>query len=870
MVRNAFGVPLPLLPLCLLLLLCVMNGAVAADEQHVSPDARHTFERDVRPILKTWCLDCHGAAEQLEGGLDLRLRRFLVRGGDSGPAVVPGKTDDSYLLERVRSGEMPPGEKKLPAASLAVLEQWIEAGAPTARAEPETLAAGVAITEEERAFWSFQPIRRPAVPAVEPAAQVHSPIDAFLLQRMAPSGLSFSPEADRRTLIRRASLDLLGLPPSKADVERFLADESPEAYEALIDRLLQSPHYGERWARHWLDVAGYADSEGYTNADADRPWAWQYRDYVIRALNADKPFDQFLIEQLAGDELVPPPQGDLTAEQIERLTATGFLRMAADGTGSGASDDAARNQTIADTLKIVSTSLLGLSVGCAQCHDHRYDPIPHRDYYQLRAVFEPALNWKQWRTPQQRLVSLYTAADRQRAAEVEAEANAIAAEKNEKQRQYLADALTAELAKFDESLRGALRAAYEAPADQRTDEQQALLKMHPSVNISAGTLYQYNQQAADELKKYDERIAEVRRKKPAEQFLRVLNEVPGQVPETRIFHRGELNQPLEVVGPAALSITAPPGERWEIAAKADELPTTGRRLAYARWLTSGRHPLVARVLVNRVWLHHFGRGIVGTPSDFGVLGQRPTHPELLDWLAAEFMEQGWSLKKLHKRIMTSTAYRQSAAADPGKLALDPDNSLYWKWPVQRLDAEVVRDGILAASGALSDRMFGPPVAVQPDDAGQVVVPGEDTRRSIYIQVKRTQPLAVLQSFDAPVMETNCERRASSTVATQALMLMNSEFMLQQARRMAQRVEREGAASTAAADEHAGLLDRAWQLAFCREIGESERRAAEEFLARQVEQIRAGGNLPPDTSPELLALTCLCQVLLSSNEFLYVD
>ncbi len=850
----------------------VFAAPVLAQEAKIDADAALTFERDIRPILKAHCFDCHGAGEKLKGELDLRLRRTMMRGGDSGAAIVPGKPDESYLIERLRAGEMPPGNKKVSEEEIVLFERWIADGAPTAREEPAQLEKGVAITAEERRWWSFQPIRRPDVPQFGEADRARTPIDALLLARMKDRGLSFSPDADKLTFIRRAYFDLIGLPPKPEAVEAFLADESVEAYDNLIDGLLDSPHYGERWARHWLDVAGYADSEGYTNADDSRPWAYKYRDYVIRSLNDDKPFDQFIHEQLAGDEMVPPPHKNLEPDQIEKLVATGFLRMAADGTGSGANNDEARNQTIADTIKIVSTSLFGLSVGCAQCHDHRYDPIPQRDYYQLRAIFEPALDWKNWRTPGQRLISLYTDEDRAKVAEVEAEAQKIAAEKSEKQTKYIDEALEKELARHSEELREPLRTAYRTAGDKRTAEQQSLLKKFPSVNINTGNLYQYNQGAADDLKKYDERIAEVRKKKPVEEFIRATTETPGQIPQTHVFHRGEFKQPTEPVEPAALSITADPYSRFEIPANDSTLPTTGRRLAYAKWLTNGKHPLVARVIVNRVWMHHFGRGLVGTPAEFGVLGERPTHPELLDWLADEFMAQGWSLKKLHKLIMTSTVYRQTSVAEPAKTAIDASNSMYWRFPIQRLNAEIVRDRILATSGVLSDKLYGPSVPVKADDSGQIVVDGDESRRSVYVRVRRTQPEAMLTAFDAPVMVTNCDRRPSSTVATQSLMLMNSDFILRHAGKFAERVRGEAAIANGQTESERlnAFVGWAWQLAFCRSAEDAEIESAAAFLRQQVGHLRANGEEKKVEDCELQALTNLCQVLLSSNEFLYVD
>ena len=626
---------------------------------------------------------------------------------------------------------------------------------------------------------------------------------------------------------------------------------------------------------------------------------------MIASFNSDKPFDRFITEQIAGDELArvtrDNPQFALADHQLRQLLiATGFLRMGADGTATPAvaDPDAVRNQVVADTIKIVSTSLLGLSVGCAQCHDHRYDPIPQTDYYRLRAVVEPAYDWKNWRTPEQRLVSLYTETDRKNANEVEAEAKKLSADKDAKQKQYIDEALTKHLEKFEAPLRGELRAAYDTPADKRSAEQKKLLADNPSVNINAGVLYQYNQKAADDLKAMDAKIAEIRARKPPEDFITVLTEPAGKLPVTHVFHRGDPRQPKETVAPGGLSVLAPAGECIELPEKNAELPTSGRRLAFAQWLTGADNPLVARVLVNRVWLQHFGRGLVGTPSDFGTMGERPTHPELLDWLARDFMDNGWRLKRLHKLIMTSTAYRQSSLRHAGRVSNDPENLLYWRKPVQRLDAEALRDSILAVSGALNERMSGPAVPVRPDVHGQIVVgvdktegdnkmpvdvplKGEEFRRSVYVQVRRSRPLAMLHAFDAPVMEVNCEKRQSSTVATQSLMLMNSQFILDQATRFARRLQAE------AGSGRAQQIARAWQLAFSRPPSATELADALTFISEQVDYLqskaeeekkaddekakkdekkKAGAKLEPD----LQALTNLCQALLSANEFLYVD
>jgi hypothetical protein len=849
-------------------MMLLVVATVAADDSTTL-----MFEKDIRPIFRTHCYDCHGAVEEVEGGLDLRQVRRMTSGGQSGPAIVPGDAEASYLVQRVVDGEMPPSDVELPKADIETLRRWIAEGAPTARPEPESIGPGLGLTDEERSFWSFQPIRRPDVPELPGDERIRTPIDALLRVAM-PDGFTFSADADRATLIRRVYFDVTGLPPAPEEMTRWLSDSGDDWYERLVDELLASPHYGERWARHWLDVAGYADSEGYNESDTDRAWAWKYRDYVIRSLNADKPLDTFIVEQLAGDELAGPRQGDLTPEQIELYTATGFLRMAADGTGSGADDPVGRNRVVSDTIRIVSTSLLGVSVGCAECHDHRYDPVPQTDYYALRAVFEPAFDWQAWKTPPQRLVSLYTESDRQIAAEVEAEAKPLETARNEKQAKFMAEALAKELEKYDEPLREQLRTAYNTPTDEQSDEQKALLNQHPSVNITTGNLYQYLPEAAEELKKDAAKLDEVRAKKPAEEFVRALIEPADHVVQTRLFHRGDHPQPKQVVAPAGLSVVSPDGEWQSFADDDPELPSTGRRLAFARWLTGGDQPLVARVIVNRIWMHHFGRGIVATPSDFGRLGAAPTHPDLLDWLADEFVQQGWSLKQLHRLILTSTAWRQAAGRTPELDAIDSSNRFYCRQSVVRLEAEALRDRTLAVTGQLDRMLFGAPVAVQADDSGQVVVAGDQTRRSLYVRVRRSQPVAMMQAFDAPVMQVNCESRPVSTVATQSLMLMNGEFILTQARKLADRVAAETATTEGEVDEYDRLpeqISRAWQLALCREPNADELQMALVFVARQVEHM--GGHtdaLPKDIRPDQQAMANLCQALMTCNEFLYVD
>ncbi len=936
-----------------------------------------TFEKDVRPIMKAHCFHCHGEGGVKEGMLDVRLQHWMLAGGDSGEAIEPGNPDDSLLLERVVSGEMPPDDKHLSDADIATLREWIAQGAKTARAEPESLDGGDYITEEEKGFWSFQPIRRPEVPKLATAGS-DNPIDAFILQRLEQDGLSFSATADRYTLIRRLTFDLWGLPPEPEMVERFIHDSSPDAYANLVDRLLSSPHYGERWGRHWLDVAGYADSDGYTNQDVEREFAYFYRDYVIDSFNDDKPLDQFVREQLAGDELDAEAggSGSMTPERVARLAATGFLRMAADGTASAGDErELAINTTIADTIDIVSTSLLGLTVGCARCHDHRFDPISQADYHRFRAIFDPALDWKSWKVPNQRQISLYTDEDKKQRAAVEERAKEATAARNQRQQEHIDRTLYEELLVVPDELREPLKAAYQTEKAKRTPEQVALLAEYPSVgSISPGSLYLYAEQRArragdieraanerearfiaeaqqqlagvpadkrDELqsvlaitadsrteaqqalaakyldalvtpetlatanpagfaevKRYREaaeicratdaktelatmlaEIAAIRSTAPKERFLRVLTEPPNHTPESHLFIRGDFQQLGEKLEPDELTVLKT-SDPVKIEVNDPNRPTTGRRLAYARHLTDGKHPLLARVLMNRVWLHHFGHGIVDTPGDFGYLGAKPTHPELLDWLADELMSGGWTLKRMHRMIVLSTTYTQDSKRSPQLDRIDPDNRLYARMSIRRLESEAIRDAVLLASGVMADTMHGPPIPVKEDAVGQIVlgeqkldgerkpIAGEEnidgiSRRSIYIQVRRSRPLAVLEAFDIANVVPNCTQRNFSNVAPQALMMMNSEFAIAHAEKLADRVIQPGS-------DVSQQLAMAWQLCFGRPIEPAVLVELAQFVDRQTAVfLQRNPKWAPDVAHRL-AVASACQAMFSSNEFLYVD
>ncbi|MCP4941216.1 MAG: DUF1553 domain-containing protein [Planctomycetaceae bacterium] len=872
---------------CVFLLIMMCTACLRA-ESAASPQ----FETDVRAILRTHCLQCHGEEPEVQGNLDLRLVRFMHRGGDSGAAIVPGKPEDSPLYQRLRDGEMPPDEsKQISADELRTIHDWIVAGAETMRDEPESLGLEPYLTEEDKSHWSLQPIRRPVVPVPVNSALVENPIDAFLLVELQKHNLSFSPDASPRKLLRRLSLDLLGLAPNPQSVQRFVdaaasSDGADKVWSGMVDTLLESPQYGERWARHWLDVAGYADSEGYTDADSERPDAWRYRDYVIDAYNSDMPFDQFITEQLAGDELVTSPLTNLSAADAKRLVATGFLRMAPDGTGGAVADKLqARHDTMADTVRIVSSSFIGLTIGCAQCHDHRYDPISQADYYRFRAIFQPAFDPEKWQAPSKRRISLYTDADRKKAAEIEIEAKKIDAERASQQKKSIAATFEKQLKELPEAVHELARAAHATAAAKRTPEQNQLIRKHPKLNVTSGSLYLYDRKAADELKKLTAKATAVRATKPKQEFVRALTEKSGRLPNTHLLFRGNPDQPRQELKPGGLSVVSLVSKLPQIPANASDVATSGRRLALAKRLTHPDYPLTARVIVNRVWRQHFGRGLVETPGDFGVQGQAPSHPDLLNWLAIEFIESGWSLKHLHRLILKSRAWRQSVTDDKRRREIDPDNALYGSARLRRLDAEIVRDCILDIAGKLNTRARGPAVPVMADGVGRFVIgkenlnagrpgtvidmKGEQYRRSVYVQMRRSRPLAVLEAFDQPPMAPNCEKRNVSTASTQSLLMMNSELLLTYSRHFAETLSKR-------ASEPAEQIEAAWQAIYCRHPSAAERDATVKFLTEQrtiFEQQAAykdSSGKSASKSAELESLSVMCQMLMGSNEFLYVD
>jgi hypothetical protein len=854
------------------LAIALLSGpAFAQDKQAL------TFEKSVLPIFASKCLSCHGDKKQ-RALLDLRTKTAALKGGESGAAVKPGSLKDSLLWEKIRTDQMPEGKVKLTAVEKETIRRWIEEGAA---GDDKAIAAGssdVQISDDDRKFWAFQPPVRPIVPA---EVSGH-PIDAFIVAALQKKSLSLSREAEPLALLRRVSFDLIGLPPTPAEIDEFLSASAKSgiasAYEKTVERLLASPHYGERWGRHWLDLAGYADSEGILDADYVRSAAWRYRDYVIRAFNQDKPYDRFLQEQIAGDELVDywnvhRTHKELPADVIDALVATGYLRCASDTSrpdfASIKNAPGYYFQTLDDTLKIVASSTMGLTVQCAKCHSHKYDPIPQTDYYRMQAIFMSGYRPSQWVPQVQRKLHESTAVQEKEANEWNARIDAAIAvlkkQQTELQGAFAAKMLSEGLAKLPAQIRDDVKVALTTDAAKRNEVQKYLAaKFEADLKPAAPALAKKLDADAEYQPKHARILDEVKThesKKRSFAEIRAFYDLPGDA-KTRLLRRGEYLQPGPEVTPGVLGVLA--AKEFTLPDRAKDAKTSGRRLAFAKWLTQPEHPLTARVMVNRLWLHHFGQGLVATPDNFGKAGSPPSHPELLDWLATEFARKNWSIKSMHRLIVLSAAYKQQSAFQPAAheraKQLDPDNRLLWRQRLRRLEGEALRDAVLAVSGSLNGQPFGPPVPMVRSGDGEVTTPPgpAGARRSIYLQVRRSQPLTFLQLFDQPVIETNCTRRETSTVASQALTLLNSDFMTRQAEAMADRVLKEPNADPAI---------RAIHLAFGRPPREDETRLFGRFLDEQARQ-HALGHQPPEARRR--AVADLCHMLLSANEFAYVD
>ncbi len=781
--------------------------------------AENFFTTQVQAVLQQNCFKCHShSSEKIKGGLVLDSLDGLLAGGDTGPAVVPGDAEKSLLIKAVRYTDadlqMPPKDKKLSAPQIAALEQWVKDGAvwPGQTGKPRKVRGK--ITDEDRKWWAFQPLAKPVPPTVADQGWARNDLDRFIFQKLEQSGLKPSGEASRRALARRAYFDLTGLPPTPSEMDSFVGDKSADAYEKLVDQLLASPRYGERWARHWLDLVRYADSDGY-RIDDFRPTAWRYRDYVIDAFNRDKPYDEFVREQLAGDEMRP--------RTPERMIATGYLRHwiyeynNRDVVGQW-------NTILNDLTDTTSDVFLGLGMQCARCHDHKFDPILQKDYYRLQAYFAPFLPREDIdvATEAERAAHRQTMAKwEEMTKEVRAEIAALEVPHRKK-----ADELI--LPKFPEET----LALIEKPVAQRTPLEHQIAELaYRQVTYEH---YRMKVTGADKEKHVAllKKLASFDEFKPAPlpQAL-LVTDVGASAPPLFIPKK-----PPTPVEPGLLTIL-------------DEKPmtilpvpgltnSTGRRTALAQWLTEPENPLTTRVIVNRVWQYHFGHGLSRTASDFGKLGEMPSHPELLDWIARRFVTEGWSLKKLHRMILTSATYRQasesvisrsviSQASSDGRTdslntdslitsakKLDPENRLLWHGPMRRLDAEQIRDSILAVTGELQA------------DAGGPATDAFKARRSIYTKVLRNNRDPLLDVFDAPQHFTSTSQRDTTTTPVQSLLLINSPYMLQRAQAMAGRLQKSGAKNDGE------LITTAYQLAFSRAPSATELGSAQKFLREQ--------------------------------------
>jgi hypothetical protein len=814
----------------ILFLLLLATGAVGGDGQkdsgtakqagRPSPEGVEFFEKRVRPVLVGHCYKCHSAeAKKAEGGLSLDSREATLKGGTSGPALVAGDPAKSLLITAVRHADpdlrMPPG-KKLSDAQVADLATWVKMGAPDPRkAAPSRGPAvrpkyGMSL-EEGRRFWSFRPVQDPPLPQVKDAAWSRNPVDRFILARLERAGLTPSPPADRRALLRRVTFDLTGLPPAPAEVDAFLADTSPLAFERVVDRLLASPRYGERWGRHWLDVVRYADTSGNAS-DYPVPQAHRYRDWVVRSMNRDRPYDEFLREQVAGDLLT-----GIDAGRSERVTATGYLAIAR---RFGGDRNGEHHLTLEDTIDNLGRAVLGCSIACARCHDHKFDPFTARDYYALYGIFAST----RYPFP--------------------------GAEVGKRQEDFVPLLPPAEVEALLRPHRAAVAAAQ---ADsKRLQVAEAEARKAPDGPSKKASVDAAARAAAEGAK----RLAAAQARPPVIPTAYAVAE--GKPADARVHLRGDPARPGEEVGrgfPAVLGgQTLPPGS------------AASGRLQLAGWLTDPKNPLTARVMVNRIWQHHFGKGIVRTPNDFGRQGKPPTHPELLDFLASRFIESGWSVKAMHRIVLLSQTWQQASGGEPEAVARDPDNDLLGRHPRRRLDAESIRDSLLSVGGELDETPAGahpfPPEQTWGfTQHGPFAAVYETRRRSVYLMQQRLRRHPYLALFDGADPSSATGARLSSTTPLQALFLMNDPLAHAAAASLAGRV-------TAATKDEPARLDLAFRLAWSRPPVREERQEAGEFLRRYRERLSALRT--PAALVEPAAWAAFARVLLSANEFIFVD
>jgi mono/diheme cytochrome c family protein len=819
---------------------------LAAQSQQVS------FDRDILPIFASRCLSCHGEKKQ-NGGLRLDAKAFAMRGGQSGPVIVAGNAAGSRLYQRVAAQDdderMPPIGERLSAAETALIKAWIDAGAVWPESDGATGRRGDGANDPLR-HWAWQPIKRPAAPNAKTISnlksQIRNPIDAFIAARLAQSGLQMSPEADRQTLIRRLSFDLLGLPPTPERLQQFVGDPDPQAYEKLVDEMLQSPRYGERWARHWLDVVHYGDTHGY-DKDKPRPNAWPYRDYVIRALNEDKPYARFVEEQIAGDVLYPGTRDGIQALGFIAAGPWDFIGHAelpetkTDGKIARHLD---RDDMVANTIGTFTS----VTVHCAQCHNHKFDPISQEDYYSLQAVFA-ALD---------RADKKYFAGDPALTArfnQLDGRLREIAERKRVIERDAAKDAGEA-VARLDAQIAQAAKQGSNAEVIAALKAKRAQLvdaAMKPEVRSERNAINAELAQLKEKLAPFPE---------PEVVFagtvyygvgdFRGTGADGGKPRPIYLLARGQVTQPGREVGPGALSMLSFQPARFALPKDAAE---GERRAALAHWITDSQNPLTWRSIVNRVWQYHFGAGLVTTPNDFGRNGAPPSHPELLDWLATEFRDNGGSLKKLHKLIVMSATYRQASTGNPAAEKIDSGNTLLWRQNRRKLEAEAVRDAVLAVTGKLDLTMGGPGWQdfvvehpehsphyeyglADPDDA-------KTWRRSIYRFIVRSQTQPWMTALDCADPSMRVDKRNESLSPLQALALLNNGFMIAQARHFAERLQ------TERPNDLARQIDRAHWLAFGRAPSADE---SEKFVA----------------FAQRYGLPNLCRLLFNLNEFAFAD
>ena len=815
-----------------------------------SPAEVAFFESKVRPVLHNSCVGCHSGEVQ-SSGLRLTSREAVLTGGKRGPAAIPGDAPNSVLVKALAHDgalKMPP-TGKLEADEIAVLSRWVAMGLPWPKAPGAAASAGAK-------HWSFQPIERPAPPQVRDVAWVRNPIDNFVLARLEQEGIEPSPEAGRTTLIRRVTLDLIGLTPAMEELDAFVEDTRPDAYERLVDRLLASPHYGERWGRHWLDLARYADSNGY-NIDAPRE-IWMYRDWVIRALNDGMPFDQFVIEQIAGD-LLPNPSK-------QQIVATGFHRNTLLNLEGGIDFEQYRVDAVADRVDVTGAVFLGLTLGCARCHDHKYDPLSQRDFYRLYAFFNSI---------DELSGEFENEEGRKRAHEPVLEFGSPDEFTRRDASRAQVELLEKDLAAYEKTILSG-EETWEASL---TEEE--IQKLGPRVAevlaIPRGERNEFQQKAVTA--KFNESdagysarrrgIQALRKQTPKLQSTMVMRELPK--PRQAYIHLGGdfLRKGTEVE--PGTPVVLPQLEGKE----------SYNRLDLARWLVSAENPLTPRVTVNRIWQRYFGKGIVATENDFGSQGAAPTHPKLLDWMASEFISSGWGLKALHRLIVTSATYRQVSGARPELSGVDPENNLLARQVRLRLEAEIVRDAALSSSGLLTPTIGGKSVfPPQPAGAGRVTQidrkwkADEDKnryRRGMYTYFWRSAPHPGLIVFDGPDSMKTCTRRNRSNTPLQALTLLNDEAHIEFAQSFARRILKDAPPS------NAERIEYAFRLSLARKPKPREAERLANFLASQLDDLRTrpkeaeamiAGDLPEGTdAPELAAWSSVSRVLLNLDEFI---